>query len=45
MSPAPLRPTFPRASARFTIERTPSTPKVCCVMPMDQINTDAPAEP
>ena len=39
MRPAPARPTLPRASARFTIALTLSTPVTCCVMPIDHTST------
>ncbi len=35
MSPAPGRPTLPRARPRFTIARTLSTPDTCWVTPID----------
>ena len=41
MSPAPSRPTLPRASARFTIAATLSAPYACCVIPIDQTSTAA----
>ena len=39
MSPAPGRPTLPRASPRFTIAATLSAPCSCCVIPIDQMST------
>ena len=41
MSPAPGRPTLPRASPRFTIACTLSTPCSCWVMPIDHTSTAA----
>ena len=42
MSPAPGRPTFPRASATFSSARTLSDPNACCVIPIDQTKTAEP---
>ena len=39
ISPAPGRPTLPRASARSMMARTLSTPHTCWVMPIDHTNT------